>query len=741
MEVEDCVTFNDATDELSDFVSRFDATHAATSTMPTSASPFVDGGDEWHDAPDSPPRQRMRLGMQRDQSVVVVDSLRDPGAPQDRAERLQLLYTHLDVRALQLIAGHADRELLDLLDEQRLQNWQRELQAAQARQRRAQEPFRELEQRQRMTREQLDRLERDQSARQQMQVQSEELVESASLLTRGPAGLWSLSRARRQLQTATLRLDPNERQAQMAQTAQKRGQPLVGGQDLTGGMRRHVLHKYVLSRTSRHLLIDTLREARQTLESEWPLFQDAVQSPQALGAAPRLPPSVDEDWRGTPTVSLGLAAQFFGNDAVDRSPVAQDSMPAKGSLFYARRGNDDDGGGGGGGGDSGNSQYVDLMRQFISPSASNIVTSTFLQAEHPATVQQLLARIPGRTPNDLRRLREVVAEHLVWLYLERSSLQQLALDATDDRGEQEATTEVLSEWLQRLETTLQQQRQALALYLSWLVRQALLEAMRPLIRLPQRLALATQPIEWDTLTRLLAQWGPERLIVDDAFRRYFTTGRDPYQPGADPLSESPEAEWRARPEWQRRENAALALHVVFTAYLRLLASQQRHDTERRQRLQQSLEELVAVMAQTGAAEVAPSVPSLTVTRRGPEYTGVLLLKPYVRATLEQAYNTIQRYCPGLRGLPFDEYQAEHAFASGLADAHARLVAALVAETQLTFPAQYKTQHQQDLTLRKTTDAVNALKRFRYARNGTGYVSRQDQTPQRTGSSLGFSLGL
>lgn len=722
MEVES--PFYRATDELDDFVTHFDAT----------ADPGA-AGDEWHDSPDSPPRQRLKLGLQRDQSAVIVDSLRSQ-EPEDRAERLRLLYDNLDVRWLQLVAGHSKQSLVDLLDDQKLQDWQRELQAERARQQRAKQPFLELQQRQRLTREQLERLDRDQLARQKLQRESEELVESARLLIETPgSGLWSLATARHKIRVAAAdsTLDGDTRHAQLVKTAQSRGDDsAMGDFDLRRGMARYALHKYALSHTSQRLLGDTMARARETLENEWPLLQDAVESTQALGPAPVMPEGPGELWQGTQTVDLAAASRYFTDDGM-RKMAEWASVEAYGSH-------------------NGNKQYSELLLRFTTD-ATQSVTQTFLQAQHPSAVSQVIARavvLPERkdfSVREIEQIRVALRAHLVWFYLEHRSLQEMAREAVGDKGQ--AIDAALRAWSQSLDQLLTQLRDAMALYLSWLARQALMEAMRPLVRLPQALVLQLQrrasPLSWQVLNNALSRWDPKRLIVDDAFKRYFETGQNPYVdtvPTDDELK-VPLLAWQELPAWQRREYAALALHGVFSAYFQLLAHQQRYDTERRLELQRSLDDLELAMAQ-GNVTATPALPQALEPRRGAEYTGVLLLKPYVKAATEQAYGFIQQYCKGLKGLPYDEYQAEHAFKSGLADAHARLVALLVAETQLIFPTQYKTQHQQDFTIRKCTDALNALKRYRFGRHDSGYTSRvdyQDTRARHSAPSLSFTLGL
>lgn len=103
----------------------------------------------------------------------------------------------------------------------------------------------------------------------------------------------------------------------------------------------------------------------------------------------------------------------------------------------------------------------------------------------------------------------------------------------------------------------------------------------------------------------------------------------------------------------------------------------------------------------------------------PINNGVIRLKADVIAHMEKAYRKVQQHCSALRGMPLEAFQADHAFDSGLTGAFANYVAALIAETQLTFPNAYKSLAMQRHVLSHVTNTFNELKKYRATKSSTG----------------------
>lgn len=70
-------------------------------------------------------------------------------------------------------------------------------------------------------------------------------------------------------------------------------------------------------------------------------------------------------------------------------------------------------------------------------------------------------------------------------------------------------------------------------------------------------------------------------------------------------------------------------------------------------------------------------------------------------------------------MPLEEFQEDHAFNSGLTGTFANYVAALIAETQLTFPNVYKSLATQRHALHNVANTFNELKKYRAAKSSSG----------------------
>jgi len=113
------------------------------------------------------------------------------------------------------------------------------------------------------------------------------------------------------------------------------------------------------------------------------------------------------------------------------------------------------------------------------------------------------------------------------------------------------------------------------------------------------------------------------------------------------------------------------------------------------------------------------------------------LRPIVGYYVGVAYDKVQIYCPWLKGLPQEEFQAKHAFESGLLTAYTTFVAALESEGKLfSTPNRPKSLHQRRHTLQHTRDALIALKHYRY-RKLPGGRYRTERERMRSGGLFRF----
>jgi hypothetical protein len=97
------------------------------------------------------------------------------------------------------------------------------------------------------------------------------------------------------------------------------------------------------------------------------------------------------------------------------------------------------------------------------------------------------------------------------------------------------------------------------------------------------------------------------------------------------------------------------------------------------------------------------------------------LRPVVGYHVEKAYQTVQIYCPSLKGLPRKEFQEKHALESGLLNAYVTFVAALESEGKLfSTPNRPKSLHQRRHTLKNSRGALLALKHYSYRRLPGGH---------------------
>ncbi len=698
MEVE---PFYSATDELLRFVDHFGADDDAQSVLSASGDAF-DSDEE-----DARPRQRLRTDFYRGDNVATVETLRQRpaattgDAQEERLTRLRLLAQDSNARYLQLLAGHADQELVDLLDDDKLARVQQQ-RDERARLRELRErPARELEQQERLARQELEQLEKARRERQQLQRDAEEVVEAGRALIDAPHhGVVALTQALYDVACALPSssdpvLSEEQRRAWLALVRDTRGETAgdasftVNDDDARRGFARIVLHRYLLSNTSLVRVSETTRAAAEALNDAAPLLEAAAKV-GGLSLTLNLVTDTRVDaLAGSETVRMEEARRLFGEEGLRVAAAwgAQHEYGAEGRT----------------------GQYAEMVAQFATGDDAVVADTFAAKSDHPARLRSVLDRVPA---SSVEARRNAVYAHLVWCYLEHRSLRGLAAESRADRI---VVDQALAALAGPLRQVLERLREALALYLTFLARLARFESVRQLVRLPLVLA-GDGPFQWADLQRRLAKWGPQRLIVDDAFKRFFRTGVNPYVAGSDGGSQ-PDAWERAMPLWMRELYPQLALHVVFSAYLALQDDRAHHDAGRRQALERALERLV---------QEAP--PRLTDTPSPQvEVSGLLVLRAPVLAAMEQAFNLIQMHCPQLRALPYEAYQQEHALESGLADAHARLVAMLWLATRLVQPRQYKTQHQQELTLAQRDDALRALKHFSVWRVAGGqWGSRRGQ---------------
>ncbi len=106
----------------------------------------------------------------------------------------------------------------------------------------------------------------------------------------------------------------------------------------------------------------------------------------------------------------------------------------------------------------------------------------------------------------------------------------------------------------------------------------------------------------------------------------------------------------------------------------------------------------------------------------PENSGIIEIKDGIVSAISDAYDLVQTYAIGLRGIPLIEIQKS--LNNGLASTFAKYVAVIISDNRLVYTRQYN----KDIEFKKVAmnkfNIMKRLKMYKYSRSGRGYTTRQ-----------------
>lgn len=99
----------------------------------------------------------------------------------------------------------------------------------------------------------------------------------------------------------------------------------------------------------------------------------------------------------------------------------------------------------------------------------------------------------------------------------------------------------------------------------------------------------------------------------------------------------------------------------------------------------------------------------------------LMIKPSIRDKIDEAYQLIMTWCPGLYNLPLKVIQeSQSSKTSGLMGDFARFVAVLNADDNLLYPDNYKAKAMYEKISMKKSEAMERIKLYSYNKRSNGY---------------------
>lgn len=99
----------------------------------------------------------------------------------------------------------------------------------------------------------------------------------------------------------------------------------------------------------------------------------------------------------------------------------------------------------------------------------------------------------------------------------------------------------------------------------------------------------------------------------------------------------------------------------------------------------------------------------------PSINGIVKVKEEVITFINKTYTLIQQVCPGLKGLPFEEFYSKQAIEdTGLCCDFALCIAAEIAKNHVLFPETYKSQHHNRFVVKSAIDAMAHMKKYSYS---------------------------
>jgi len=360
-------------------------------------------------------------------------------------------------------------------------------------------------------------------------------------------------------------------------------------------------------------------------------------------------------------------------------------------------------------------------------------------------------------------IKATMKRHFLWLYFHYRSVAGMTTDFLNGSDTAKANVKTrVKELMDSLDMAISKYKPVLTEYFVKLAQEMaklVRDSQVPVFRLPSTTGIflaetgdkdGRRLFDFDALNQAFQGKSPVAIITDTTFLDYYTQDVARFggaQVNTLSTNKSALEEWETEvPRAVRERYPILALHsliVAYDKYTRIYAKwldTSLDDTDRTLRsVRRKIDEIARETNSLGGEERASHYVQTKAWTSLPINSGIIKLRAHVVSAMDRAYSLVQNYCPQLRGLPFETFQTRDAIESGLAGDYARFVALLVAATQLAFPSQYKTQHQQSITVQMQTEALNRLKRYSYrGGGGMAYQTRCDNDWHRRRSSGGLT---
>lgn len=227
----------------------------------------------------------------------------------------------------------------------------------------------------------------------------------------------------------------------------------------------------------------------------------------------------------------------------------------------------------------------------------------------------------------------------------------------------------------------------------------------------------------------------EKLIVDETFRNFYRSGEliiqnQEFSQKAKIPSLKTESQSMAYSKSNNHIltlNPALNLHFLYQIYLKFIVKHKKARAEQLQSVVGAIEKvnekIVEISTETNPFDGARTQ---RFSGENPSYnqrrqfvndvmnSGVIRLDSTIVQFMSTAYHKIQDDCPSLRGLPLEEYQADHASDSGLESEFANYVASQIAKQKHIYQETYKSQDQRINTKVYDGECFRRLKLYRYS---------------------------
>lgn len=377
--------------------------------------------------------------------------------------------------------------------------------------------------------------------------------------------------------------------------------------------------------------------------------------------------------------------------------------------------------------------YPELMTQFITTGTFdlNAIGKFNFFRDQPESIKKCLFQVFGKIPDFFGdgmdegeqkiKLSRLLRGHYLWKYFHESSALVLAYHwkLSDDAERYQVFVH-----FNHLFYILIQKYQFIFVKL---YNKFILPVMREmrgpnqtlLFDLSKYLAMDDRPFgAWNLILQNQIDY---ELIRDPDFRSYFINGKSFFITLTDddiPLKIV------KKNEKLLNQNPVLKLHFLFTKATQYLERYKYYLANKLRETEKSISDTKELMAKI-ASERNPMNGSTSISGRAP-YTqnrqfvtkainsGLISLKPEITHFMAVAHTKIQQYCPGLEGLPLEEFQADHANLCGLENDFAAFVAALIAKNGNIYQRSYKSKHHERAILTNDTETMHALKYYRFS---------------------------